>query len=181
VKAGDGTGQEPDLLPEIPLGGAGAAPKVRPMEIIVVLLVAGAALLVLEPFFPHFVAGPVGLAAWAVAVLLTYARYGADTGNFTLLGVLAGGIGGAVFYVWQLPKSRFARPFSSNKTPPPADTTGSHLLHQSGIALSALLPGGIAEIGGRRIDVVSEGGAIDRGRTVRVIAVEGSRVVVRPT
>ena len=41
------------------------------MEMIVVLLVAGAALLVLEPFFPHFVAGPVGLAAWVVAVLLT--------------------------------------------------------------------------------------------------------------
>lgn len=149
------------------------------MEMIVVLLVAGAALLVLEPFFPHFVAGPVGLAAWAVAVLLTYARYGADTGNFTLLGVLAGGVGGAVFYVRQLPKSRFARPFSSHKTHPPADTAGSHLLHQSGIALSPLLPGGIAEIGGRRIDVVSEGDPIERGRTVRVIAVEGARVVVR--
>ena len=149
------------------------------MEMIVVLLVAGAALLVLEPFFPHFVAGLAGLAAWAVAVLLTYARYGAGTGNLTLLGVLAGGVGGAVFYVRQLPKSRFARPFSSSKTHPPADTA-SHLLHQTGIALSPLLPGGIAEIGGRRIDVVSEGGAIDRGRTVRVIAVEGARVVVRP-
>ena len=41
-----------------------------------------------------------------------------------------------------------------------------------------LRPAGIAEIDGRRIDVVSDGEMIEPSVTVRVIQVEGNRVVV---
>ncbi len=48
-----------------------------------------------------------------------------------------------------------------------------------GVALTALRPAGAAQIGGRRVDVISEGAFIPAGTPVKVILVEGARVVVR--
>ncbi len=53
------------------------------------------------------------------------------------------------------------------------------LIGQEGEALTLLRPAGTMMIGDKRIDVVSEGEYIKKGSTVKVIAVEGSRVVVR--
>lgn len=53
------------------------------------------------------------------------------------------------------------------------------LLGTTGIARSDLRPGGIAEIDGERIDVVSEGGYIAAGAAVIVVKDEGYRRVVR--
>lgn len=52
-------------------------------------------------------------------------------------------------------------------------------LGRSGTALSPLRPAGIAEIGGTRIDVVSDGGFIERGAAIEVTRVDGNRIVVR--
>jgi membrane-bound ClpP family serine protease len=38
----------------------------------------------------------------------------------------------------------------------------------------------VADVAGERVDVVTEGGLVKRGTRVRVIDVEGNRVVVRP-
>lgn len=54
------------------------------------------------------------------------------------------------------------------------------LLGAEGVARSYLRPAGVAEIAGERIDVVTEGQMVPRGTRVRVIEVEGNRVVVRP-
>jgi membrane-bound serine protease (ClpP class) len=48
-----------------------------------------------------------------------------------------------------------------------------------GVTLTPLRPAGSARIGERRIDVVSEGEFIAAGVPVKVVLVEGSRVVVR--
>ena len=42
-----------------------------------------------------------------------------------------------------------------------------------------LRPPGTIELDGERIDVVSEGSYIDRGKSVIIVKVEGSRIVVR--
>ena len=52
------------------------------------------------------------------------------------------------------------------------------LLHKGGIAASDLRPAGVAEIEGRRVDVVTQGEMIAEGTRVRVTEVEGNRVVV---
>lgn len=59
----------------------------------------------------------------------------------------------------------------------PKDWKG--LLHREGTVITTLRPSGTAEIDGEMIDVVSEGGYIEKGKTIRVIRVEGTRVVVR--
>jgi membrane-bound serine protease (ClpP class) len=47
-----------------------------------------------------------------------------------------------------------------------------------GIAESVLRPSGVARLAGRRVDVVSRGEMIEAGEKVRVIEIEGNRVVV---
>jgi membrane-bound serine protease (ClpP class) len=52
------------------------------------------------------------------------------------------------------------------------------LLGKTGKASSGLHPSGFAVIEGRRVDVITQGEMIDKGATVRVVEVEGNRVVV---
>ena len=54
------------------------------------------------------------------------------------------------------------------------------LTGQEGEVLTALRPFGKARIGGRRVEVTTEGGFVEAGTTVRVCRVEGRNVVVRP-
>lgn len=51
-------------------------------------------------------------------------------------------------------------------------------LNKNGQALTVLRPAGTAIIDGDRLDVVTEGDYIQQGETVRVVAVEGVRIVV---
>jgi membrane-bound ClpP family serine protease len=53
------------------------------------------------------------------------------------------------------------------------------LVGQVGRTLTPLLPSGISDIDGRRVDTTTEGMSIDAGVIVRVVAVSGHRVVVR--
>ncbi|MGA9174915.1 MAG: NfeD family protein [Thermoactinomyces sp.] len=55
------------------------------------------------------------------------------------------------------------------------------LLGKEGVAVTPLRPSGFARFGDRKEDVVSEGEIIPQGAKVKVIAVEGARVVVRKT
>lgn len=53
------------------------------------------------------------------------------------------------------------------------------LLGAKGEALTHLRPAGTANVNGERIDVVTEGNYIEKGRKIKIIKVEGSRVVVK--
>ena len=53
------------------------------------------------------------------------------------------------------------------------------LLGQTGIAISLLGFAGMARIDGRRVDVITEGEFIPPGVAVRVVEVDGHRVVVK--
>ena len=59
----------------------------------------------------------------------------------------------------------------------PADF--SRFLGQDGVTLTTLRPAGVVVIGDERVDAVSEGGYIGASRPVRVVLVEGTRIVVR--
>jgi membrane-bound serine protease (ClpP class) len=52
-------------------------------------------------------------------------------------------------------------------------------LGKSGTALSSLRPAGIAEIAGKRVDVVSDGEFIESGVPIMATRVDGNRIVVR--
>jgi len=50
---------------------------------------------------------------------------------------------------------------------------------KEGVALTPLRPAGAAEVDGRRLDVVTEGEFVRPGSRIKVIKVEGTRVVVK--
>lgn len=55
----------------------------------------------------------------------------------------------------------------------------SYLVGKTAITLTAFRPAGIIMLDGKRIDAVSDGLFIDKDKTVEIIHVEGTRVVVR--
>lgn len=57
--------------------------------------------------------------------------------------------------------------------------TKSEYLEKEGVAFSGLRPSGIIEIDGEKLDALSEGGFISRGSKIKVIRVEGSKIIVR--
>jgi membrane-bound serine protease (ClpP class) len=62
--------------------------------------------------------------------------------------------------------------------PPWGQNRYADLLHKEGVVVAALRPSGTAEIEGRRVSVISDGQVISDGARVRVVSVEGNRVVV---
>ena len=148
--------------------------------VIVSLLILGMALLVVEVFIPGLVVGMMGILALIGATVLAYMHEGAGAGNLLVVVEL---IGGAIFMLWwfnYVPKSGFAQRWTLHtKLPPAAPEFDVTLIGRLGEAVSPLRPVGIAAIDGQRVAVVSEGELIAKGEPLRVIRVEGNRVVVR--
>lgn len=151
------------------------------MVLIVTLLLAGAILLLAETVLPGMIAGILGLLCLFGGVTVGYQEFGAATGNWILLGTLAGLAVGFALWVKYFPTSRFGRLYASDGVVGDIGTERPELVGQTGTAHTALRPAGVAIIGGHRVDVVTEGALIERGAAVQVIAVEGLRVVVRQT
>jgi membrane-bound serine protease (ClpP class) len=91
----------------------------------------------------------------------------------------------AMFFLGKyLPRSSFFRWIVLSETTPHGagpllpEAFASVLTGAVGVARTTLRPSGKADFGGRMLDVVSHGEYIDPGQPVRVVAVEGARVVV---
>lgn len=148
------------------------------MATIVTLLVLGAVLMFLETILPGLVAGIIGFICLIIAVFMAYAENFA-TGN-TVLGIVIGGLAlGTWAWLKFFPESRMARKFIAQQAVGDLGVEKPELLNGTGTALTQLRPSGTAQINGQRVDVVTEGGLIERGTAVKVVAVEGARIVVR--
>ena len=149
------------------------------MGIIAVLIVVGLVLLFLETLLPGLIAGALGMLSLAAAVAYAYLEFDARTGNMTLLIVLALLGAGTVLWVKFFPDSAVARMFVLNRTIGTVGVEKPELLGNVGTAVTALRPAGTAVFNGKRVDVVADGSFVEKGRSVKVVAVEGLRVVVR--
>jgi membrane-bound serine protease (ClpP class) len=149
------------------------------MGLVVTLVVLGAVLLILEVFLPGIVAGVIGAGCLLAAVLVSYVKFGASGGNIMLVGVTVAFLAGMALWMRYFPTSRMARLFVSQRVIGNVDADKPELLHRTGQALTILRPSGMALIDGKRVDVVSEGPLIEPGTAVKVVAIEGLRVVVR--
>lgn len=149
------------------------------MTLILTLLAVGAILLFLEILLPGMVAGIIGFVCLMAAVILGYRDFGYQTGSVILGAVLVGLAIGVWWWLKFFPESRLARKFISQSTTGELGVAKPDLLNGTGVALSQLRPSGTANINGQRVDVVTEGGLIERGAAIKVVAVEGARIVVR--
>jgi membrane-bound serine protease (ClpP class) len=150
------------------------------MALVISLLLAGALLLFLETVLPGLIAGVIGFICIVIAIAIGYAQFDFQTANLLLAGTIAALIGGAILYIKYFPESRAARLFVSRRVVGEIGTENPSLLNQTGQTLTALRPSGKAILNGQRLDVISEGAFIEAGQAVKVVTVEGLRVVVRP-
>lgn len=147
--------------------------------LIMILLVVGAVLMIIETFLPKLITGILGFLCWMMAVILGYVEIGFRAGNLILVGVLVGLAIRAFCWLKFLPERRIARRFTPLSTVGELSVAKPELLNRTGVTITQLRPSGTAFINGKRLDVVTEGGLIEQGASIKVVDVEGMRVVVR--
>ncbi|WP_407926105.1 NfeD family protein [Calidifontibacillus erzurumensis] len=149
----------------------------------IILVVIGFILLVLEFFVPGGILGLIGVLAIIGSLLL--AANDISHMIFSILIALVVTIVASVilFKRFGYEKGIFRRIILFDSTSSDkgyvATTTRSELVGQEGISETPLRPSGVAIFNGERIDVVTEGGFINANKKVKIIKVEGPKIVVR--
>lgn len=152
----------------------------------ILLILVGLGLIVIEVYLiPGFnVVGVLGFLLLLFAVGYVFVEEGLLWGTLSLVGT--GAVAGSVFYylwtsgAWE----RFI--LATNLKEDDERVAREHeyraqYLGKEGHALTPLRPTGIVEIGGERIEVVTEGAFIATGSKVKVVAMDRRRYFVRLT
>jgi membrane-bound serine protease (ClpP class) len=156
------------------------------------LLAVGAILIAVEIFvLPGLtVTGVLGVIAIVAGLALSLVGSGATISVFinvlgrVALSILIALIGAAVS-IRLLPHLPFGRrlvlqtEMAAEEGYISAPEEDREWLGRDGTALSPLRPAGIADIDGHRVDVVSDGEFINAASSIRVVRVDGNRIVVR--
>jgi membrane-bound serine protease (ClpP class) len=150
------------------------------VETIIALVVVGLLLIFCEVFIPGGILGTIGGVVLLGGIVAGFAR-DVNWGLGLLVAVMV--LGSVGFYLWvkYFPRSRMGRQLilaNDARTWQGYDATKQALLGKEGMAHSQLRPAGTAMIEGKRVDVVTQGELVDANSRVRVIKVEGNRVVV---
>ncbi|MCX7703780.1 MAG: hypothetical protein N2234_06750 [Planctomycetota bacterium] len=148
------------------------------------LAVGGFILLFMELFLPSGILGVAASILMTAGVILAFVES-------TLFGVilLVVLVVAVPFVVWRilkiLPKTSIGKaillegPSSHEEVATQPEIELRKLAGKQGTATSQLRPAGIAEIEGKRYQVISEGMIIDEGTKIEVIDVSGNRIMVR--
>lgn len=151
------------------------------VTLFIVLLAIGILLICAEVFVPGGVLGVVGALSLVGAMAASFWAF-PKAALFVTIGIVV--LLGTMIMLWikVFPTSRFGKEMtlSDDAKEFKASEAGlADLLEKEGEAKSDLRPAGFAVIEGRRVDVVTEGGMLASGTRIKVIEVEGNRVVVR--
>ncbi len=151
------------------------------MWIVIILFVAGVTLLVSEFFLPGGFLGVVGGLLVIASVIVGWVKF-PEYGLFIFGGEFIGVIVGVVlgFYVMSKTGMRSRLVMGAEQAKSEGYFSPSEdpaLVGQVATVQTALRPAGSVLYDGKRIDAVSDGTFIDAGKMVRVIEVEGHRVV----
>ena len=182
MTAGFGVGGTISLIAFSLYFGGGILAGNTGMAVILVFL-AAVALLMIEAMAPGFgVAGLGGLVLIIVSVVMASSTTGGAVVSLIVAFVMS--IIALILILKYAPKSSyFDRLTLGTKM-----TSGSgyisterkeELIGKEGIVTSYLRPSGTVEIENEPVDAVSEGVYLDRGAKVKVVSLEGRRVVVR--
>lgn len=153
----------------------------------ILLLLAGVTLVILEVFVPS--GGVIGVLSIAAVIgsVVTAFYHSPTTGLTFMVLALVAFPSAFVTAIKFWPNTPIGRrilpdiPTSDDVLPDNEHRRGlQELVGKVGRAKSLMLPSGAAEIGGRTVDALTEGVAIEPGQLVRVVEVRGNRVVVQP-
>ena len=151
--------------------------------LVLLLFLASVTLIYIELFLPGGVFGILGLIAFAASIVLAFYYYQA-AGFWILLAEIVAGTILLLLGLRRFPTSYAGKllilKHNLDKKEGFAGTESlEEYMGKEGVSLTKLRPAGIADIASVRLDVVSDGTFIEKGRKVQVVRVEGNRVVVR--
>lgn len=149
----------------------------------VILLILGIILLILEIFVPGGILGILGAGAIVTSLLMS----GYDFTHMSLsilIALVSAIVTFAILYrTVGKEKGLFQKLILSDRTTSDKGYVSQQnrieLIGKSGKSVTPLRPAGIAIIDGERLDVVTVGTFIEKGKTIEVVGVEGVRIVVQ--
>ena len=159
-----------------------------PVVWVAALFLVGIGVIVLEVFVPSGgVLGFVSVAAIIAAIATAFLELGVGAGTAMIaLSVVVVPVILGLAFRW-FPETPLGRrvlpapPEAADVVPDaPRRRRARDVVGQRGRTTSDLLPWGTVEVGSESLDGVSEGGPIDAGSEIIVVAAQGAAVVVRP-
>ncbi|MBD3181183.1 hypothetical protein GF312_02755 [Candidatus Poribacteria bacterium] len=152
----------------------------------IALIAVGLILIFMEIFLiPGF--GPIGLVGGALIVIGVIIA-GFTKGMWTA--VIYSGITIAIVIpicavgFWVMPRTKFGKAFilgtSENRETGFVSSSEELVdyIGKTGLSVTSLRPAGIVDIDGNRLNVVTKGEFIEKGKQVEILDVKGSRIVV---
>ncbi len=153
---------------------------------IILLFIVGIALLVLEAFMPGFgLPGISGIVVEVITLVLTWQQHGplATLGMLLIvLSVLAIAVSMSLRSITRGKLSQSKLINRETESTAAGYRTAEDLnvfLNREGQVTTTLRPTGMAEFDGVKLNVVSDGEYLPVGTKVRLVRVEGSRILVR--
>ncbi|TDL34500.1 nodulation protein NfeD [Jeotgalibacillus sp. S-D1] len=152
------------------------------LEVLLLFLI-GIALIIAEFFVPGGILGILGLAAVVASILLSGNSI-AYMGIALSIALLVAVIGMVIMVKFlgknlDLLKRIILNDSTSTESGYVSNVNRHELIGKTGLTRTPLRPSGTIVIEDERIDAVTEGGYIDKEKQVKVVKVEGSRIVVR--
>ena len=147
-----------------------------------ILFIAGIILILAEFFLPGAIMGILGFLLIVASTVMGVTRF-PEYALFIVVGEVLGLVGGILFGLFLITKTKLQDALVLSHTLSAEDgysgpAQDPALVGKVGVAHTALRPAGTVMLNDERIDAVSDGTFIDMGAEVRVIQVEGYRVVV---
>lgn len=150
--------------------------------LIVLLLLFGTALMVVEFFMPGFgIPGISGIILLVAGIVFTFTNYGAIAGIISLLFSLVLCTFSIAISLRSASKGKLSQSaliLKNEEKDGPEEDDLTALVGKKGTVLSVLRPAGTAEFDGVRLNVVSDAEFIEKGKPVRIVSVEGNRILV---
>lgn len=148
-----------------------------------ILFGVGVVLILLEFFIAGGIAGALG----AIAIVASIILAGANPAYmaYSVLIALAVAVSGMVIIMkffgrkLHLLNKMILMDSTDTESGYVSNINRVDLLGRRGLAITPLRPSGTIDLDGERIDVVSQGSYINKGKHVIIVKVEGSRIVVR--
>ena len=153
-----------------------------PIQLFAGFIAVGLVLIAVEIFVPGGVLGTIGALALMVAIVMGFFAFGPQGGFLAAVCIV---IASAVFlalWIRIFPRTKVGKVLTLKREGSDfksADPTPSPLLGKEGVALTNLQLSGLAQIDGKRTDGVADADFIEPGAHVKVVKVEGARIVVR--
>ena len=146
---------------------------------IIALYMLGLIAVIVEIFIPGMIVGLCGTGCVVVSIIWAYRHESHLLGHILL--IISFFSFPAILFVWyKVVSTKFS--ISASEAGFKASKGDlEKLLSVEGTTVTTLRPSGVANIEGKRVDVITTGEMLPKNTRIKVVEVKGNRVVVKPT